>query len=93
MTGSRFSLHPINGNIFVIFQPRSDELREGSFLIAEPKHQGHPNRGKVIAIADDVTECKVGDEIVYDENAKGFKWEGLKIIPVHKDNVQAIVTK
>ncbi len=99
---ARFSLSPMNGWAFVAFQPLIDRKTESGFLVPPPKQEGMPNRGVILALADDakleyktlegeVKKLAVGDFVVYDEHSPdGFKWQGNKIIPVHKDHLLGV---
>lgn len=60
--------------------------------VVEPSKQGAPNTGIVFAVGSDVKRVKVGQEVVFDEqHPKGIKWEGRKIIPVHEDQIVAVI--
>ncbi len=96
-----FPLQPINGHVLVEFEPHVARQTKSGFHIAPPKHEGVPNRGTVLALpnepipyqdrAGNVLDVVVGDYVFYADNApNGFKWEGKKIIPIHKDDLLAV---
>lgn len=85
---------PINGYVIVEFQPFIDRQTKSGIHLVTPKHEGVPNRGRIIAIAKDITEVKVGDYIVYKSpSARGFKLDDRKLIPVHIDEIAGIVNE
>lgn len=76
------------GLVMVEYEPREEKETASGILIATPKHQGMPNHGRVIQVADDIEEIKAGDFIYYSANSPtGFEYEGKKIIPIKIDDV------
>lgn len=88
------SLIPVGDVVLVEFEPFIDRKGSGAladFEISTPKFEGEPYKGTVISKAKGVTNCQVGDHIIYAETSpEGFFWEGKKLIVVHAKNIMAI---
>lgn len=85
-------LMPLRDGVFVEFQSRIEEMRRQykDLVIPEPKHQGPPDEGYVIAVGSEA-EVKVGDYVYYkSENPFGFHWKGKKVIPITQKQILAI---
>lgn len=75
--------------IAVRFQPLIERESKTGLIISDPKVEGKPNRGKVLAVGIDVKTVSVGDFIYFDEpNPHGYNFEGEKVIFVDEENVQ-----
>ena len=80
--------------VFVEFQPFLDRVSKSGILLGTPKHEGVPDKGYILALDKRIKHLKVGDYVLYNEHSpKGFEYEDKKIIPVHVDNVVAILTE
>lgn len=84
-------IRPLNGIVLIEYTPRQESQTASGLLIAKPKHEGLPNKGVVLAVAEGIEEVKVGDFVYYnDEQPEGFKWNGHNVIPVKIENILAI---
>lgn len=90
--GKEFDLQPINDKVLVEYRDRSDDIRDTtSLLIADPKFEGIPNKGEVLAVPKGCTLVKPGDVIHYQmQSPTGFEWKGKKIIPVPIDCIMGV---
>ena len=85
-------LKPLKDYILIEFQPFIDRKRPSGLYVAPPKFEGVPNRGRVYAIAENIDSVKVGDIVIFkSEKAAGFKYKGMKLIPVKISEVQGVI--
>ena len=85
-------LGALPGKVLVEFEPYVERTAKGieGFVIADPKHEGLPYKGTVLAVGSGVRDVAVGDRIIYKEQSpQGFEYDGKKIIPVLGKNVLA----
>lgn len=83
-------LNPLKGEIIVELIEPETETKSGLLVIPD-KMQPIPNRGIVYAIASDIEECKVGQEIVFKENhPKGFKFDDKKLLKIKKEQLMGV---
>lgn len=85
---------PINDYVLVDFQPFIDRQTKSGIYVGKPKFEGVPNRGKVYAVAKNITDVKVGDFIIYNsEKGRGIKYKDLKLIPVKIDEICGVINE
>lgn len=87
-------IKPIGNKVLVTFVPWQERKTAAGILVPDPKHEGVPHLGRVLAISDAVGRegiIQVGQLIEYNEpSPEGFHWKGQKIILVKRENIDAI---
>lgn len=90
-------LKPLAGCVLIEAETRHEQAqaelnkRMPGFELAEPKHQGVPQFGVVKYIGASVDTVKVGDKIAFRFTARGFEFEGEKLIRLKADEILAVV--
>ena len=55
----------LNGHLMI----EIDGFKYGGKILIPDKHQSKPTKGRVVGLADDITDIKVGDKILYSQFA------------------------
>lgn len=80
---------------WVLVEPilRQEDLKSDYLETPPPEYQGVPSKGKVYAVADDITDVKKDDVVVFrnDPAPEGFRFGDLKLMALPIDSIAGIV--
>jgi len=78
--------------VIIEYIPAGETERESGLLVAGPKYQGIPDRGKVISVGAGVEDVEVGMNVLFNVHSPvGFKFEGKSYIPVDSKDLMGIL--
>jgi co-chaperonin GroES (HSP10) len=85
-------LKPLKGTVLVEFQPRIDRVTSSGIVMPEIiKHEGLPNRGKVLLVGSDIDVIEPDDFVHYlCDTPQSLRWAGKKIIII---NIKDVIAK
>ncbi len=92
-----FNIKPISGTKNrIILKPAPAETKTASGLIIPDNAKEKPQKGKIIAVGDDVKDespiVKIGDTVIYGKfSGTELKWEGKKYLIMSENEIYGII--
>jgi len=79
---------PIKDRVLILQE--KGETKAGTFAIIRSGEK-NPPRGKVVAVGKEVAECKVGDDVDYNEHASTeHEIDGIKYVLIRENEIHLI---
>ena len=87
------TIKPIGKNILITpIDTTADQFGGGLLTIPESSRADAPERGKVMAVGDEVTKVKEGDDVLFNKySPNDFQLGKDKVLLIEEENILAIV--